>query len=862
MHRTLPPALPLALLGLFAVAIAQPSAQWTRRPYQASRAGGNYMHTYLLPPAPSSTPWAPAWSPDGRSMAVGMSGSIWRVDIASGAAEELTAGSTYHSSPAWSPDGRWIVYTADDSGRAVRLEVLDLQTGQTHRLTTETANHIDPQFSPDGARLAYAASLPNGHFNVFVRSIRDGQWAGEPVQVTFDGSLGRDRPYFTAQDVHITPSWLPNGRELLLVSNRGVALGSGRVVRVPAEARGLERATVIVDEQTLYQARPVVSPDGTRVAYVSSKGGTEPWNHLAIASLGDGGTPVASQRLVFGELDVFLPRWSPDGRSIALIDNERGLPELSVADTATGARRRITITSRKWKRATGTLSVRVADASTDMTLPARVHVTASDGRFYAPPTAYARIGWAGDRVFHSAGADQIELPAGRVTLDVARGFEYEPAHVETTIEPGATSTLTVRLTRVADLGREGWFSGSTGAHMHGGGLLRYGLEPLLFQAAAEDVAVVNNAIAHQERRIGAGELFRWGQPAHALSTRDRLLILGQEYRPPFHGHVAVFGQGAPIDELFPVTIGYEAAPPPTLAPGNSEILRRVKAQGALTSYVHAFSGETDPMEGGGLGLGKAFLVDAALGLADTIEWASASRGAFVPWYAALNNGLKVTAIGGEDTISNLHIMRLLGCVRTYVYTGDRGLTADAWWDGVRKGHTFVTTGPLISITVNGRMPGDTIHLAASGDVEVKGSVRSITPLQRVLIVANGQIVAEAPLGADRKSATVALRVPMARSGWVHVRAEGAPAERFPLDALYAQAFTNPVWVNVGGQPVRDADAAAYALKWIDTLQLMADVWPGWASGEEKRRVFADFDAARAVYRRFQAEAPTPTNGRP
>src|ERR1700738_3578426 len=33
-----------------------------------------------LPPVPGSTPWAPAWSPDGNWIAVGMSGSIWKVD--------------------------------------------------------------------------------------------------------------------------------------------------------------------------------------------------------------------------------------------------------------------------------------------------------------------------------------------------------------------------------------------------------------------------------------------------------------------------------------------------------------------------------------------------------------------------------------------------------------------------------------------------------------------------------------------------------------------------------------------------------------------------------------------------------------
>jgi TolB protein len=195
-------------------ATALPTAQWTRRPYQASRYGGNYMHTYHFGPAPSSTPWAPAWAPDGRSLAVAMSGSIWRVDVATGEATELTAGAAYHSSPAWSPDGRWIVYTVDDSVKSIGLEALEVATGKTAALTSEAANFADPSFSPDGTHLAYTASLPNGFFNVFVRPIANGQWAGAPVQITSDSTTntGKERPYFTAQDIHITPAWLPDGR--------------------------------------------------------------------------------------------------------------------------------------------------------------------------------------------------------------------------------------------------------------------------------------------------------------------------------------------------------------------------------------------------------------------------------------------------------------------------------------------------------------------------------------------------------------------------------------------------------------------------------------------------------------------------
>ena len=51
--------------------------------YSAARHGGGYMHNYYFPPAPSATPWAPAWSPDGQQIAVGLHGSIWRIDLAS-----------------------------------------------------------------------------------------------------------------------------------------------------------------------------------------------------------------------------------------------------------------------------------------------------------------------------------------------------------------------------------------------------------------------------------------------------------------------------------------------------------------------------------------------------------------------------------------------------------------------------------------------------------------------------------------------------------------------------------------------------------------------------------------------------------
>lgn len=67
-----------------------------------------------------------------------------------------------------------------------------------------------------------------------------------------------------------------------------------------------------------------------------------------------------------------------------------------------------------------------------------------------------------------------------------------------------------------------------------------------------------------------------------------------------------------------------------------------------------------------------------------------------------------------------------------------------------------------------------------------------------------------------------------------------------MDATYAQAFTNPVWLTVGGRPVRDADAADYGLAWIDELQRQAEAWPGWRSQAEQDHVYAQFEEARSI----------------
>ena len=344
------------------------------------------MHNYYLPPAPSSYPWHPDWSPDGKSIAVSLLGSIWRVDPQTGNATQLTYGPRYHSSPDWSPDGKWIIYTADDNNLRIGLEILNVATGKSQVLTDDKNLYLDPVFSPDGSRVAYVSTQPNGHFNIYIRPVRDGAWAGPAVAVTQDRRYKNDRLYFGAWDMHLQPAWTPDGKNLLMLSNRDVPLGSGDVWKLPAVENGIADAKRVFSEQTLYRTRPDISLDGKRFIYASSGGAADQFNHLYVLPV-DGGAPY---KMTFGDHDDFHPRFSPDGEHIAYISNQGGLPSLVVLDTYGGKKNRLQVKPTSWKTPMVEVRLEVVD-ETGRPTPARIQGAAADGKFYAPLDSYTTI---------------------------------------------------------------------------------------------------------------------------------------------------------------------------------------------------------------------------------------------------------------------------------------------------------------------------------------------------------------------------------------------------------------------------------------------------------------------------------------
>ena len=188
------------------------------------------------------------------------------------------------------------------------------------------------------------------------------------------------------------------------------------------------------------------------------------------------------------------------------------------------------------------------------------------------------------------------------------------------------------------------------------------------------------------------------------------MLFGEENRPPFWGHTFYIGLRDHL--ISPFLTGYEGTGLNSLYPDEHGLVSQGPGRGRGDGYVHAFGGDRDPLKAG-LGGAKGYAVDVALGTIDALEWSAASRGSLIPLHHAWNNDFPVTPVGGEDSLANMQDNRPVGIIRTYAYLG-ANFTADGWVEALKKGHTFLSSGPVVEFSVNGQMPGDSVRIPAAG----------------------------------------------------------------------------------------------------------------------------------------------------
>src|SRR5205814_375018 len=134
---------------------------------------------------------------------------------------------------------------------------------------------------------------------------------------------------------------------------------------------------------------------------------------------------------------------------------------------------------------------------------------------------------------------------------------------------------------------------------------------------------------------------------------------------------------------------------------------RTRSQGALTGYAHLgelFNGR------------RGLALDVPFGLVDFIEVLQGGRLNTDVWYSFLNLGYKVLPVGGADY--PYFGPTLPGVERTYVRL-DAPFSAAAWFDGFRRGHVYVTNGPFVRLSVNGREIGEEVRVARGPRLDIR-----------------------------------------------------------------------------------------------------------------------------------------------
>jgi TolB protein len=487
--RKLFPAL-ISVVALCAPAAAQ------RRPVlpQIDLPHPYYFRELYLPQL-TSGPSSVAWSPDSKEVVYSMAGSLWHQRIDSTTAMQLTDGPGYDYQPDWSPDGKSVVFVSYQKD-AMELWLLDLVSGKTQQLTHEGAVNVEPRWSPDGKRIVFVSTAYNKRFHIFRAEVSDGKLENV-VRLTGETKSDLPRYYYSAFDTEIHPVWTRSGGEILFISNRGHIHGTGGFWRMKAEP-GAE-AREIHYEETNWKARPDFSPDGSRMVYSSYLG--REWHQLWVMPANGGDALAVS----YGNWDETNVRWSPDGKLLAFVSNRNGETELWMQVIPGGAQRQLRASERRYMKPRARLFVTVRSPRGSL-VAARLSVTDAPGRFYAPAHAWIHADDGFDRAerafeahyFHSKGEAEIEVPPGKIELEVIAPFDVITRH-SFDLKAGQTERYSALIAPAKEMSLRGerWVSGDLHVHMNYGGTYKNTPEHMVEQAEAEHLGVVNNLIVNK-----------------------------------------------------------------------------------------------------------------------------------------------------------------------------------------------------------------------------------------------------------------------------------------------------------------------------------------------------------------------------
>ncbi len=263
--------------------------------------------------------WLPhslAWSPAGDRIAFvsenpGYSGAfgigniapsaIWVASVDGGEVTQVISRTGVNQSPVWSPDGRRLMFVSDRDGArdiySVELDPDSKPLGSPTRLSAGL-DLLTFALAPDGSRLVY--SRPRITANIrFIDLARDSP-------VSFSAGQRLTSGYQSIETLRLSP----DGRWIAYDSN---ASGNQDIYRIPVGGGEPIRLT----RDPADDFAPVWSPDGREIAYYSFRGGDRDLYMMD----SDG---RRHEQLTSGDASDSFSDWSPDGRSLVFQHNPAG----------------------------------------------------------------------------------------------------------------------------------------------------------------------------------------------------------------------------------------------------------------------------------------------------------------------------------------------------------------------------------------------------------------------------------------------------------------------------------------------------------------------------------------------------------
>lgn len=495
------------------------------------------------------------------------------------------------------------------------------------------------------------------------------------------------------------------------------------------------------------------------------------------------------------------------------------------------------------------LRLDILDADNGQPLPARVQLRDAQGRDCLPEGAQVVPLGPQDRWFVSDGQVRLDVPAGRLEVRIERGPEYVPIKQAIEIPAEGRHEEAVKLNRWINMRSRGYVCGEN--HLH------QSIPELAPQLVAEG--------------LDFGTSIQWWN--------------GPKYEPPagtgFVRDLEFAGRRVPTS-VYDVELEYIwgavyilGLPEPLKVEVNGQrpnlpVVRQAHEAGALVCYQGGWSREV--------------IVDALVGLVDVVNVCNNNfhRYQFQPrsnygnllrvkdlaefpdtpegmmrmntdtWYRLLNCGLRLAAGAGSATGAK---QTPVGYNRAYVRAGENPSLPDflkAW----REGRNFVTNGPMIFLTVDGRhQPGDTLELGPHG-AEVRIDVEAVSqqPLTAVEVLLNGEVVGRAP-NASATTAKWSTTLRVSEGAWIAARC--TEEDRFLDDDELARysiagklprrpcrlrfAHTSPVYVTVDGRGARVAASIDEVKRMIDAFEIYA---AHTAKGDPRLDILAAVKTAR------------------